>query len=73
VKRGVLRVAALVGEVFRGFVFRANLDQLWLLRVLFAEVDAESTLSGLYLLHGYLRRVFRINRGSLSSVATLVP
>ena len=72
-ERGVLGVATLVGEVLRRLVFRPDLDQLGLLRVVLPEVDAEPALSGLYLLHGNLRRFVRINRSALPIVATSVP
>jgi hypothetical protein len=73
VKRGVLRMAALVGEIFRRLVLRPDLNQLRLLRMALPEVDAQTTLTGLNVLHGYLHRFIRMNRRTLSIVATSVP
>jgi hypothetical protein len=53
-KRLVLRVPALLNEVFGRFVLEADLDQLRLGvgGVVLAKVNAQSTLPGLELKHG---------------------
>jgi hypothetical protein len=45
VQRGVLGVAALVDEIRRGLVADADLDEVLSLRVVLAEVQAQSALA----------------------------
>jgi hypothetical protein len=69
----VLRVTAFVGEVLRRLVLCSDLDELRLLGVLLTEVNTETALAGLDVLHGNLRCFVRNSRGMRPYNATKMP